>query len=210
MRWNQETYKKVSKILKIWFFMLVILSTSITTLQTIQYLKLKDYNQELLFELNETNLAGYDESIEMNRIFNLGSYTQSDLFDDYRYEFYNVVNNITITVEIDNFVVIRTPVSTNETYNYTFFRGFTRSQLELQFFSRRAAESLQFDMRVIKLTNSQEVANFGSDFLELVIFEILMLVLVFRWGFGNSWARNLFFHGVSNSLISILLLKLTI
>lgn len=210
MRWNQDAKKRVSLLLKIWFFVLVLLLTSVTAIQTIHYLNLKGFDSEILYELNETNMVGYDEAVESNRTFNFGSYVQSDLFDNYRYEFYNIVNNLTLNIQVDNAVVIRTVISTNETYQFTFHKRLNPIQLELDVFSTRVAESLQFNLRIIQLTNSQELATFASKYLEFVISEIFVLVLIFNWQNENSWLRNLLIQGITNSILTILILRLLI
>lgn len=210
MRWNQDVKKKVSSLLKIWFFVLFLIFTSITAVQTIHYLNLKGFDSEILHELNETDMVGYDEAVELNRTFNFGSYLQPDLFDNYRYEFYNVVNNMTLNIQVDNAVVIRTIISTNETYHFTFHKRFTPIELELDVFSTRSIESLQFNLRIIQLTNSQELAKFASEYLEIVISEIFMLVLFLNWLDEKSWFRNLYIQGIANSILTILILRLKI
>ncbi|MFV2014678.1 MAG: hypothetical protein ACC656_04580, partial [Candidatus Heimdallarchaeota archaeon] len=98
MRSNREINKKVITILGIWFLVLFILLTSMTTFQTIQYIDLKRYNPQIIQELNETNLTGYEEAMRRNVTFNFGSYSQTELFENYRHKFYNVINNITLQV----------------------------------------------------------------------------------------------------------------
>ncbi|MCE7735046.1 MAG: hypothetical protein GPJ54_09225 [Candidatus Heimdallarchaeota archaeon] len=153
-------------------------------------------------------MTGYDEAIEFNHTFNFGSYLHSDLFDNYRYEFYNITNNMTLNVQVDEVVVIRTLISTNETYNFTFFKKLNPSQLEIDVFSSRTAEFLQFNLRIVQLTNSQEVAKFGYEFFEYVISEIFVLVLVFHWLNEKSWIRNLITQALTNSILTLLLFRL--
>ena len=148
--------------------------------------------------------------MKRNVTFNFGSYSQTELFENYRHKFYKVINNITLQVEVDNITVILTTIGKNESYSFTFFKRFTPAQLKINLISSNSTESLQFKLRITKMTNSQDVAKFASEFLKFVISEIFVVVILVNLKTENKFMRNRTTQAVINSFLTVIFLILLI
>ncbi|MFV2014385.1 MAG: hypothetical protein ACC656_03070, partial [Candidatus Heimdallarchaeota archaeon] len=113
-----------------------------------------------------------------------------------------------LQVEVDNITVILTTIGKNESYSFTFFKRFTPAQLKINLISSNSTESLQFKLRITKMTNSQDVVKFASEFLKFVISEIFVLVILVNLKTENSFMRNRTTQVVINSFLTVVFLIL--
>jgi hypothetical protein len=177
-------------------------------LQTVHYVELKNYEPTIVSNLSEIDMIGYDEAIAENRTFNLGTYSHNRLADNYRYEFFNLKNNMVIRIEIDGSLKSSMTIQVNETSAFTFFNDVTPSDLEINVNTINPSESLKFNLTIWKLTNSKEISEFASSFIWLVLFEYLVLTV-----FANQFKKKSIFEApdiqaITNIMLTTLILML--